>query len=73
MTVNNHNTRRGRRPQLPSLKPLSYAVLCVMHGLLPVQAMALENPPNFALKRQPISMHFCITPLVWVRNFLAVQ
>lgn len=41
--MNNHNTRRGRRPQLPALKPLSYAVLCVMHGLLPVQAMALDN------------------------------
>jgi filamentous hemagglutinin family protein len=43
MTVNNKSSR-GRRPQLPSLKPLSYAVLCVMHGLMPLQAMALD--PN---------------------------
>ncbi|MBG0844095.1 filamentous hemagglutinin N-terminal domain-containing protein [Pseudomonas chengduensis] len=43
MTVNNKNARRGRRPQLPSLKPLSYAVLCVMHGLMPLNAMALDN------------------------------
>lgn len=41
--MNNKNPRRGRRPQLPSLKPLSYAVLCVMHGLMPIQAMALGN------------------------------
>ncbi|MCQ4324779.1 filamentous hemagglutinin N-terminal domain-containing protein [Pseudomonas stutzeri] len=41
--MNNKNTRRGRRPQLPSLKPLSYAVLCVMHGLIPLNAMALDN------------------------------
>ncbi len=41
--MNNKNTRRGRRPQLPSLKPLSYAVLCVMHGLMPLNAMALDN------------------------------
>lgn len=34
---------RRNRPQLPSLKPLSYAVLCVMHGLMPIQAMALDN------------------------------
>ena len=41
--MNNKNARRGRRPQLPSLKPLSYAVLCVMHGLMPLNAMALDN------------------------------
>ncbi len=41
--MNNHNTRRGRRPQLPPLKPLSYAMLCVMHSLMPLQAMALDN------------------------------
>lgn len=34
---------RRNRPQLPSLKPLSYAVLCVMHGLMPIQAMALDH------------------------------
>ncbi|WP_242674683.1 beta strand repeat-containing protein [Phytopseudomonas daroniae] len=41
--MNSSQSRRGRRPQLPSLKPLSYAVLCVMHGLMPIQAMALGN------------------------------
>lgn len=43
MTVNNRPSRRGQRPQLPSLKPLSYAVLCVMHGLMPLHAMALPS------------------------------
>ncbi|WP_447588590.1 beta strand repeat-containing protein [Aquipseudomonas campi] len=35
-------SRRGL-PQLPSLKPLTYAVFCVLHGLIPMQAMALDN------------------------------
>src|SRR6218665_1039193 len=41
-TVSKIQSRRGL-PQLPSLKPLTYAVFCVLHGLIPMQAMALDN------------------------------
>ncbi|MFB4391379.1 MULTISPECIES: beta strand repeat-containing protein [unclassified Pseudomonas] len=54
------NRSPSRRTQRPALKPLSYAILCVMHGLVPLHALALDAgalPTNGQISAGAGSIH----------------